>query len=74
METGLATLFRLYYGYEPEECTRIAGSASNRRYYRLAGRGKSVVGVSGDDVRENRAFIEIGRHLLEKGLNVPRIY
>lgn len=74
METGLATLFRLYYGYEPEECTRIAGSASNRRYYRLAGRGKSVVGVSGDDVRENRAFIAIGRHLLEKGLNVPRIY
>ncbi len=71
-------LYRLYeerVGREPERVTALAGSASNRRYYRMENAGiPSVIGVIGTDVRENRAFVALAGHLRAKGINVPEIY
>ncbi len=57
----------------PESCAAIAGSASNRRYARLSGGGKSFIGVEGLDLKENEAFISLARHFRAEGLPVPEV-
>lgn len=74
MVRQLHSLFTGYTGISPETCTPIAGSGSDRRYCRFAAGEVSVIGVSGEDRRENAAFIALDRHFLSKGLNVPEVY
>ena len=54
--------------------TPLAGAGSNRRYCRLEMDGRSCVGVTGTDVKENEAFIALSRHFRAKGLPVPEVY
>lgn len=70
----LIELYRERFSAEPESCVPIAGSASNRRYYRLSGTGNSCIGVVGTDIRENEAFLKIADHFRAKGINVPEVY
>ena len=58
----------------PASVTPLTGSASNRRYCRLASDAGSCIGVIGTDVRENNAFVAIARHFRAKGINVPEVY
>jgi len=58
----------------PASVTPLTGSASNRRYYRLASDAGSCIGVIGVDVKENNAFVTIARHFRAKGINVPEVY
>lgn len=59
----------------PADIQELPSSGSNRRYFRLTARnGESVIGVCGTSADENRAFIEISRHFLTKGLRVPQVY
>ena len=70
-------LYKLYtarYGHEPSEVKAIAGSASNRMYYRLSGGDDSCVGVVGNSLEENRAFVSLAVHFRESGLPVPELY
>lgn len=60
-------------GMPPESCAGIGGSASNRRYSRLSGGGKSFIGVEGQDLKENEAFIALSRHFRAEGLPVPEV-
>lgn len=73
MNTVLNYLFGQVAGFAPDSMEEICGSASNRRYVRLSGRGKSYIGVEGCDVRENAAFTEISRVFRSKGLPVPEV-
>ena len=69
-------LKKLYLNYTGEAATDIVelpSSGSNRRYFRLSG-ALSVIGVSGTSVEENRAFVYMSAHFLEKGLPVPKVY
>ncbi|MBP5397233.1 MAG: phosphotransferase [Bacteroidales bacterium] len=70
----LRTLFQSYAGAEPEAVAALPASASNRRYYRLSGGGKTLIAVVGTSREENRAFVTIARHFRSKGLNVPQVY
>lgn len=70
----LASLYHSYFGVEPESVVPVAGSASNRRYYRLSSGKASAIGVEGLDVQENRAFISMAGHFRMKGINVPEVY
>lgn len=70
----LSSLYRSFYGKEPDSVTPLTGSASNRKYFRLASRSGSCIGVIGTDVKENDAFISIARHFRPKGINVPEVY
>ena len=73
-----ARLGALYKGIKGEEAVSVnplPGAGSDRRYFRLTGDGgESMIGVYGDDVSENRAFIALARYFRGKGIPVPEIY
>ena len=50
---------------------QIIGSGSNRQYIRLKGETRSLIGVIGESVQENSAFIELTKHFYNQGLPVP---
>ena len=63
---------RLYNS--PADATLLKGSGSDRIYVRLSSPEKpDVIGVYGNDKRENRAFIGLSRLFAERGCNVPEI-
>ena len=51
----------------------MTGSASNRRYCRLASHVGTCVGVVGTDYNENRAFITLAGHFRSKGVAAPEV-
>ena len=69
----LQKLFEQTAGVKPEKVEALPASASNRRYYRLTGGGRSLIGVVGTSLEENRAFVYIAGHFREKGINVPEV-
>lgn len=66
-------LFEQYTHQKPVEINELPSSGSNRRYFRVKGDGISLIGAAGTSVDENKAFIEIGRHFMLKGLPVPKV-
>jgi aminoglycoside/choline kinase family phosphotransferase len=52
----------------------LAQSGSDRRYFRIKGDTKAVIGTYNADFKENRAFIRFTQHFYNKGLNVPHVY
>ncbi|MCQ2117038.1 MAG: phosphotransferase [Bacteroidales bacterium] len=73
----LEVLFEQYTGVKAEKCEELPSSGSNRRYFRLQagnnGKPISIIGAFGTSVDENKAFITIDRHFLNKGLPVPKV-
>ena len=69
----LSTLYSSVFHENPETVAAIAGSASNRRYFRISGAGHSCIGVIGTDVKENEAFLAIASHFRSKGIAVPEV-
>lgn len=64
----LQNLFFSYTGKQAETVNELTSSGSNRRYYRLSSGSISIIGVVGTNAEENKAFIEIDRHFLTKGI------
>ena len=74
MKVELEDLQFKYSGMTAVSVSRLTAAGSNRVYYRfLLPDGRSVIGVEGTNLDENRAFFAIGRHLREAGLPVPEI-
>ncbi|MDO5446332.1 MAG: RNase adapter RapZ [Prevotellaceae bacterium] len=70
----LSLLYKSHFGAAPQSIERLPGAGSNRLYYRLTtDDGKTVIGVVGTSVEENKAFIAITRHFTSKGLPVPTL-
>lgn len=69
----VATLFRYHFGTAPHAVVPLTQAGSNRRYFRLTGCDFTVVGVEGNNIPENAAFIYLARYFAEKGLAVPHI-
>lgn len=66
-------LYTLLYGVSPHE-SRLAGSGGDREYFRLRSEsGPTVIGTSGKDQAENRAFVALSDVFLRNGIRVPRI-
>lgn len=73
MERILA-LYTQTTGRRPLRSERLPGAGSNRAYCRLwDADGTTLVGVSGKNVSENRAFVYLSDHLRSKGLPVPLV-
>lgn len=68
----LIKLYKELTGSLPTTIEAITGSGSNRKYYKLTG-PKTVIGTIGDDTKENITFINLARHFLKKGINVPEV-
>lgn len=70
----LEDLFERYTGIRPESSQLLAGSGSNRRYFRLSGGGLSLIGAEGTSSEENGTFIYLASHFRKKGISVPEVY
>lgn len=68
----LKKLYIAHTGHEPEIIDELPSSGSNRRYFRLIGK-PTLIGVSGESVEENRAFLYMADHFRQKGLPVPQV-
>jgi len=70
----LKELFESYTGKNTAPAILpITASGSNRKYYRLTEGNTSVVGVVGNSIDENKAFVKLARHFKAKGLPVPQL-
>ena len=69
----LKKLYIAHTGHEPEQIDELPSSGSNRRYFRLTG-NPTLIGVSGESVEENRAFLYMAEHFRQKGLPVPQVF
>jgi len=70
----LRLLFREKFGADAATLVPVRAEGSNRRIYRLAGKGTAAIGVLNEDSKENRAFIEFSRHFHKEGIPVPEFY
>lgn len=70
----LVNLFRETFEETPFTIEPFPSSGSNRKYFRLNGAKKTVIGVYGEDPEENKAFIGFTKHFAGAGLPVPIIY
>lgn len=73
-EEKLIGLFEDWSGKKFEEITKLAGSGSNRKYYRISDGSSKAIGVIGEDDQENKSFLKFTTHFKKHGLNVPEIY
>ncbi|MDR0756264.1 MAG: phosphotransferase [Tannerella sp.] len=71
---ALGKLYADYTGLPPATIVELPSSGSHRRYFRLAGEKKNMIGVSGTSVKENSAFMYMAAHFRSKGLPVPEVY
>jgi aminoglycoside/choline kinase family phosphotransferase len=72
----LERLFKQHFGFAAGEVKPLQGQlgGSGRAIVRLAGGGKSAIGIVGPVREENVAFLEFSRHFRRHGLAVPEIY
>ena len=73
-EDILKGLFLNTFEKEPYEIEKLPGGGSNRQYFRLKDHFRSVIGVSGEDVKENEAFLSLDKVFGKEGIRVPHIY
>ena len=66
-------LFEQYSGARPTQRRVLAGSGSNRVYYRLWQGDNTYIGVYGADVKENHAFLELSKQFACCGVAVPKV-
>lgn len=69
----LKKLYTAYTGHEPESIEEMPASGSNRRYFRLKGT-PNLIGVCGENIEENRAFLYMAEHFRRQGLPVPQVF
>lgn len=72
MET-LFSLFESYTGARPSQQRLLAGSGSNRVYYRLWLGVKTYIGVYGADIKENHAFLVLSEQMAACNIAVPEV-
>lgn len=69
----LISLFKSYTGQSTPAVQALPASGSNRKYFRLREGNTSLIGVRGESIDENRAFIALSRHFHQQGLNTPEV-
>lgn len=74
IEESLIKLFLERLGVLPESVIPLPRSGSDRKYFRLSGKGLSAIGVLNNNLKENLAFISFTKSFTNLGLNVPKIY
>ncbi|MDP8206315.1 MAG: phosphotransferase [Candidatus Electryonea clarkiae] len=61
-------------GIRPTSILKLKGDASLRTIYRISGGDRSIIGVYGPDLSENKAFIKFTRTFLKLDLPVPELF
>jgi aminoglycoside/choline kinase family phosphotransferase len=66
--------YRELFGKASFDIVPLPRSGSDRRYYRINLKTRSVIGTYNANYEENEAFVGFSRHFLSKSLPVPEIY
>ena len=74
MKDRMIELFTYWANEEPVSFKALPESGSIRKYFRIKGVKKQVVGVFNSDLKENEAFFYFTDYFLKNGLSVPEIY
>lgn len=69
----LIKLYESFVGTTPISIDELPSSGSNRRYFRLKGDKRTLIGVIGTNPQENEAFLSFDEHFADAGLPVPRV-
>jgi len=67
-------LFEHHFNEKVESFEMLPQSGSYREYCRLGNSQRTIVGAFNNDVKENTAFLSFSNHLINKGVNVPKVY
>lgn len=65
--------YREIFGNRETEITPLPRSGSDRRYFRITGGGKSIIGAYNANSEENEAFVGFTGHFRKQSLPVPAI-
>jgi aminoglycoside/choline kinase family phosphotransferase len=71
---SITSLYIQWKGKAPDSVEVIPQSGSERRYFRIRGDNRSVIGTYGDNKKENETFLYFASHFRKAGLAVPEIY
>ena len=70
----LRELHSAHFGELVEDVVQFKGDGSARKIFRLQGVHHTSVGIYGENVSENRAFIGFSKTFRSRGLRVPEIF
>src|SRR5205085_9449568 len=73
MIDAISILYKTWSGKEQKQLDVLPQSGSERRYFRLHGENKSVIGTYGANVKENETFIYFSNHFQKKNLPAANI-
>lgn len=66
--------YKEFFGESDIQISALPQSGSDRKYFRITSRGRSVIGAHNPNLEENEAFIGFTKHFISKGLPVPEIF
>ena len=66
--------YKILFGSSEINIVALPGSGSDRKYFRVTGRSRSVIGAYNPNPEENKAFTGFTKHFISKELPVPEIY
>jgi aminoglycoside/choline kinase family phosphotransferase len=66
--------YKELFGESDIKIVALPQSGSDRKYFRIAAAGRSVIGAYNPNPEENEAFIGFTKHFIFKGLPVPEIF
>lgn len=73
-ENSLRNLFESFYNINDVCMTPIAGSGSDRLYFRMSAKSLSCIGTFVPDAAEGKCFVDLAKDFLKYGHAVPEIY
>ncbi len=71
---SISSLYKQWKGSDSLKVEVIPQSGSERRYFRLHGADRPVIGTYGANIKENDTFIYFSREFTKKKLAVPEIF
>jgi aminoglycoside/choline kinase family phosphotransferase len=71
---AVKNLYTEWKGIEPVSIDVLPISGSERRYFRVHEKNRSIIGTYGANVKENESFIYFSETFHKKKLSVPEIY
>ncbi len=69
----LNSLYKKLTGSYPDAISSLSASGSNRKYFRLAGVNRQLIGVEGTSAEENKAFLYMVEYFKKKNIPVPEV-
>lgn len=74
IESRLAALYRNLTGRDALKIAQLSSSGSERRYYRITGVDRTVIGTWHPVKEETRAFVAFSKHFRALNLRVPEVF